>query len=351
MPSKGNLYKSKIISAVVIFLIMGYTQFAMAQNYNVEEERRRRKEKAILVVFSAINETYSIFHPQNPVPYFGAGHFFQGKWQSGLVYMTGETSLLVAKHLLKAKVAKRDYIKYPNQSNLDTYYAVHGLNSRQYTYKVWSDAVNHTYYYFRMIDVFTAYRSYHNSFRNNSVKMDDTKVNSLAVSPFKLKYLTNAWVFAPALLTGAVALVSPYDGPSIQRAKKINMFGKQHTPLPALMLSSSMQTFRYGMTAIGEEMYFRGIIQTEITENTNPTLGVLLGAVMFGAFHIPQNGINNAAGASLGGLYLGYRYHKNGYDLGEVIAAHFWIDWLPQTIGFLKNPKGSQLIYSISWKL
>ena len=72
------------------------------------------------------------------------------------------------------------------------------------------------------------------------------------------------------------------------------------------------------LAPIMEETLFRGLIQGSITKRYGAIVGILLSALMFGAFHIvPQQAIN----AFVVGLILGYIYHRSG-SLSTVIFIH-----------------------------
>ena len=113
----------------------------------------------------------------------------------------------------------------------------------------------------------------------------------------------------------------------------------------------SFSNYKHVLTAAGEEMYFRGIVQTELTERLHPNIALVVSSLLFGAWHIPNNGLGSSIGSTVGGGYLGYRYKSNGYDLGEVIATHFWINVVGNVVEFMKDPSGNSFVYKINWKL
>ena len=98
-------------------------------------------------------------------------------------------------------------------------------------------------------------------------------------------------------------------------------------------------------------MYYRGIVQTELTERLHPSLALAVSSLLFGASHIPNQGLGISSAATVVGGYLGYRYKSNGYDLGEVIATHFWLNFLPSVVEFIKDPTSTGFVYKINWKL
>ena len=137
----------------------------------------------------------------------------------------------------------------------------------------------------------------------------------------------------------------------LSKAEKITTFGKEYSPQKSAWIERGVQSYRYTIVASGEEMYFRGVVQTELTERIDQDLAWVVSSLLFGAWHIPNNGYANGISAFLGGLYFGYRYKSNGFDLGEPIALHFWLNWVARSVEFIRNPRDGHLVYSISWKL
>ena len=170
------------------------------------------------------------------------------------------------------------------------------------------------------------------------------------LSPFKPKYLTNPWVFIPPIFGAGITYVSIKHDHRLSSVQSINMFNTDLTPNQATEFVAGSNGFRYMMVASGEEMFFRGMLHTELSERTSPTIAIASSSLLFGLSHVPSNGWGNGLGATLVGLYLGYRYENNGYDLGEGIATHFWLDWVDKMVEFLIDPKRCTFVYSISWK-
>jgi len=287
-----------------------------------------------------------------PIPYLGFGHFLQKNWVSGSIFFGTELGLLFLKSGLENKVGPQNIRRYPNISNDAVYIRRNGLSSVSNAYQQYANIAYQSAYYVPMIDLFSAYRTLHNgTFATNKVQMDGTSIPNLLLSPFKPKYLVNPWVFLPIILCeGGNYFESRSDKP-LSSARDVTLFNSTYTPTQAAFVHMGVSAFKYILVATGEEMMFRGIIQTQLTESTNPTAAIIISSLLFGAWHIPNNGLGNALGATLIGLYAGYRYQHNGYDLGEVIALHFWLDWFASSIGFIQNPQQAQYVFGINWKL
>lgn len=289
---------------------------------------------------------------QYPIPYFGLGHFLQKQWKSGILYSASELALIFLEYNLRNKIESADFTRYPNISTKSIYAQRNGLSQLSNAYHSYAELIRHTAYYFRMIDFFDAYKTLHNERAvYNKVKFYNSSIPDLVISPFKPKYLSNPWVFVPIVITGVAAYLSSSSDKPLSSAAEVTMFNKTFSPSRAALFLSAINAFRYLMVASGEEMFFRGVVQTELTERFDPTIALITTSVLFGLWHIPNNGVSGGLIGAAAGLYLGYRYTANGYDLGEVIATHFWLDWLPGVVELIRNPKESRFIYSINWKL
>lgn len=310
----------------------------------------QKKLRPLFVSLGTLIETFSILSDYS-IPYLGAGHFLQKDWLKGSLYLGGEVSLFLIGDKFLDRVGPRDYQLYPDLSNDAVYFRREGLSPSANKYDKYYFITEHSFFYLRMIDFFSSYRSIHSkTSETNKVQIDRRSIPSLMLSPFKPRYLKNPWVFVPIILSGIGGyLLSDSDRP-ISKASSITMFDKQYTPFQATLLTAGIGAYVYALTAMGEEMFCRGVIQTELTEHMSPGLAIPLSSLLFGLWHIPNKGLGGGLVATVAGLYLGYRYHKSGYDLGEVIASHFWWNWLHTVIEFIRNPKEGRFVYSISWK-
>jgi membrane protease YdiL (CAAX protease family) len=89
---------------------------------------------------------------------------------------------------------------------------------------------------------------------------------------------------------------------------------------------------------IGEEAFFRGFLQSILSEPLTPTGSIITSSLLFGAAHIPNASLMNKEErlkyfqisipfiASLGG-YFGWLTHKNT-SLKESVAVHAWYDFV-----------------------
>lgn len=96
---------------------------------------------------------------------------------------------------------------------------------------------------------------------------------------------------------------------------------------------------------VGEESFFRGFLQSQLSEMFNPWVGIAISSLVFGVLHIP-NARNldpeNRRGyytyavpmITLGGVYYGWLTNKN-HSLREGVALHTWYDFILGAIGSL----------------
>ncbi|TVQ38874.1 MAG: CPBP family intramembrane metalloprotease [Wenzhouxiangella sp.] len=76
---------------------------------------------------------------------------------------------------------------------------------------------------------------------------------------------------------------------------------------------------------IGEELLFRGVIQTGLGERIGPGFGLIASALLFGLVHAMSRAYFIIA--TLAGLYLGLLFLWTG-NLLVVILVHFLYDWI-----------------------
>jgi membrane protease YdiL (CAAX protease family) len=101
--------------------------------------------------------------------------------------------------------------------------------------------------------------------------------------------------------------------------------------------------------AVGEEVLFRGVVQSALSRWTDPTAGWLIGTLVFTAVHAP-NALalpppDRRAYLLVGlpwltvvGGTIGAVYQRSGFRLGPPVAVHFWYDFLLSAAQFTVNP-------------
>lgn len=156
-------------------------------------------------------------------------------------------------------------------------------------------------------------------------KMPTDSLLSLARAPFDIQVLKKPQVWggilgAIAITRGLIWLVYPSQT-SVRAEASIS---------PAIPLLSLP-------VGIGEESFFRGFLQSELSEHLTPLGGIAVSSLAFGAAHIPNAfaldrslrwrycAFNIPLITGLG-AYFGYLTHKSG-SLKESVAVHTWYDF------------------------
>jgi membrane protease YdiL (CAAX protease family) len=76
----------------------------------------------------------------------------------------------------------------------------------------------------------------------------------------------------------------------------------------------------FGIIAgIAEELFFRGYMQTRLTQAWGPRHGVLVTAACFGVLHVDVSGIHMAVAFAMG-LYLGFLVERTGSVLPAIVC-------------------------------
>ncbi|HLS04858.1 MAG TPA: CPBP family intramembrane glutamic endopeptidase [Wenzhouxiangella sp.] len=79
------------------------------------------------------------------------------------------------------------------------------------------------------------------------------------------------------------------------------------------------------LAGVGEELLFRGVIQTWLGQQTSPALGLIAASVLFGLAHWVSR--SYAVLTAVVGAYLGLLYHLSG-NLFIPVVVHALYDWV-----------------------
>lgn len=254
----------------------------------------------------------------------GSGFIYLGRWLDAAFFLSAEYALL-------------DYsLKYETATNGEEY---------NVPYKTLDTL--------RCIEVFSTYRMARIKYDNAgySIPYEKKTVPQLILAPFSPKIFLKPSVFVPALFAAALSVSDvenmvpkPKDFSAV---KDVSIAGRTYSPNDGLM----MYEFLWGATSLdaglGEELLFRGFIQSELSNRMGPAAGLLSASFLFGMLHMlnPGQSENTAyAGfATTAGIYFGYLFMKDDYQLSQPIAAHFWWNFTVGTIAFLKDPVNNPL--------
>ena len=156
-------------------------------------------------------------------------------------------------------------------------------------------------------------------------------LTDLAVAPFSFRYLSRPTTFVP-LVIAAWAAFSDQN--------KYAVFWNDDVSQNDLY----MFTFTANeMTAVGEEAFFRGFLNNEFSNRYGDRGGLVVSSLVFGLAHTGQGQTATALEATAAGFYLGWLHQRNGFEAGEGVALHYWINVLAG-ISAIKNGGRAQLL-------
>ncbi len=282
------------------------------------------------------------------VPALGIGHFIKNDWKKGSLFLISEgLTYYYANRPIKIKI---DTLAYPCKSSPNKIYKrnIKGISPSQfakYSFKNYSRMASYT---LKDIDLFLSFQNYRKD-ETHSELLSDASFWKLSSSPFNIKYLREPEVFLPIVTAVAFSLFGYDSKKSIFTAKSINLFGKEFSPMKSAISKTFIDMLLFNLVAVSEEMIFRGMIQTELSEHVNPEFGLITSSILFGLAHLPRHNWTYSLRAMGAGFYLGWQYQKYNNDLRRVIAIHFHLDFLPTIIEFFKHPATGQGVYSVTY--
>lgn len=185
--------------------------------------------------------------------------------------------------------------------------------------------------------LYSSFAAYRDARRRNEggywTPVPQESLTDIAVAPFAPEYLLRPTTWVP-LAIEAVLLATADDAESwgIYRADDVS-----REELHAFNLISNE------MTAVGEEAFFRGFLNNEFSNNLGAGWGLALSSVVFGLAHTGQGQTATPLAATFAGAYLGWLQQRNGYDLRQGAALHFWFNVLAG-IAAIENGGGTEVV-------
>jgi membrane protease YdiL (CAAX protease family) len=107
---------------------------------------------------------------------------------------------------------------------------------------------------------------------------------------------------------------------------------------------------------IGEEAFFRGYVQSGLSEWMGKTGGWVTASILFGGTHATNALLMDAGDQrtrylavglpflTLLGGYFGWVYMHNNFSLKEPVALHFWYNLIVSSISFALNPEDQPFV-------
>lgn len=142
----------------------------------------------------------------------------------------------------------------------------------------------------------------------------------LALAPFTPKYLSDPFVVLPLASSAIVFILRNHRGDKKKEDQARYVY--EDDVSTRLLVGSNLS--RHVGVALGEEVFFRGTINTETVRYLGPTAGILASSTVFGLAHTGVGTSASAEVAGLYGLYLGYMQYEKKGKLGYNVALHYW---------------------------
>jgi hypothetical protein len=154
-------------------------------------------------------------------------------------------------------------------------------------------------------------------------------LSQLAVAPFKWEYLSRPTTFIPLGLQLVAAASDKYG---VYRAPDVTT-----NALYAYELTANE------FTAVGEEGFFRGFLNNELSDRWGNGWGLFGSSAIFGLAHTGQGQTANVFQAGLAGAYLGWVQQRNNFQIGEGVAIHYWVNVIAG-IAAIRHGGSAQLV-------
>jgi membrane protease YdiL (CAAX protease family) len=204
------------------------------------------------------------------------------------------------------------------------------LHSKEFIRSTSFLAVETTWLY----GIYAAYRDVrtYNKQAGYCYKMPIDSFSDLTSAPFNFRVLKKPEVWGGLLGSLAIAFGAAY----------LVYPGVNHIH-PSLSLKRTLSPFTAFPIGIGEESFFRGFLQSQLSEWFTPWGGIILSSLIFGVLHMPnawdlepqdRRSYYTAIVPliTVSGIYDGWLTYKN-HSLKESVAIHAWYDFILFTIG------------------
>jgi membrane protease YdiL (CAAX protease family) len=183
----------------------------------------------------------------------------------------------------------------------------------------------------------------------------------LVLAPFNPKVLREpeVWGGTLALLGGASVLIALTE-PAAPGSPAL--FGQEVSPGAGWAGTFGLGTALFSHVAIGEEIAFRGLLQSDLTRSMGETPGWLAASAVFGLTHalnaplLPREErleylLVAIPWITAAGTWLGHSYRRAGYSLTSPVAIHFWYDLLVTALSVARDPGSGIFAMRLSGRL
>jgi hypothetical protein len=154
-------------------------------------------------------------------------------------------------------------------------------------------------------------------------------LGELARAPFSWEYLSRPTTFIPL---GVQLLAATHDKYGVYRAQDVSK-GTLY----------AYEATANEFTAVGEEGFFRGFLNNELSDRWGNGWGLAGSSAIFGLAHTGQGQAANAVQAGFAGAYLGWVHQRNNFQIGEGVAIHYWVNVIAG-IAAIRHGGSAQLV-------
>ncbi|MFO8156084.1 MAG: CPBP family intramembrane glutamic endopeptidase [Thiohalospira sp.] len=237
----------------------------------------------------------------------GLGQFINGEPGKGATHLS---TYLVSSRLGRHLAEDDDYIALDDRYDDDNQVIT---TNRVSEWADLSSTIAQGTMFYSSYDAYRSRRLMNNNAGYTTSIPADEGFRELAAAPFQARYLLRPTTFIPMAIA-ASTLTAPVEEVWVTRTEDDFSRGE-----------AALMTFpRHGAVALGEEAFFRGVLNNSFSHYWGPRWGLAASSVTFGLAHSGAGTSANAAVATAYGAYLGWLHQRNNYRLGENVAVHFW---------------------------
>ncbi len=165
-------------------------------------------------------------------------------------------------------------------------------------------------------------------------------ITDLALAPFDWQHLKRPTTWAPLAIPLVFLLIGPDEDTFI--------FQPDNTISREEMAAGFFAM--HEMVAIGEEAFFRGVLNNGLSSAWGRTWGLVASSAIFGLAHQGDAGQATALGAGGFGAYVGYLQQRNDYKIGQGVAIHFWWNFVT-SLAMLRTRDSQRIVPLYSYFL
>lgn len=172
--------------------------------------------------------------------------------------------------------------------------------------------------------------------------------------------LPEVWI-ALALTAVAQSALVWHGGERFRNAHDdVDVLGRRFAPIRGQIAANGIMAGTFAHVALGEEMLFRGQIQSALARKYGPGAAWATGSLFFGAIHAPNALLYDDPKdrrdyllyglpvVTAVGAYISATYHWNDYSLTAPIALHFWYNLLTGAASMLADPQNGFVSATVS---